>query len=520
LPPHDDRVRRQADDPAPLPTKKEFTEEELLEGALDDYATQVVPMDKRRPLSHLTALMITLYLAFGYVFMGFEIHDSGYGLLATIGITALGTGIYVAYAVPAGFLGAKAGQTHAVLSRSIFGTVGSALISFLLFFIFLGWVGFQANLTAQMLSGLTGWGGVMAIGIGLAVLMIVNNVIGFTGIAAWARYVVAPLMILWILYLVIKGFAEIDGGVLSGTPENVASLGGLGAAVTLVIGFATWGQEPDFFRFAKPRLSWTIACYIGVFVVFLLCSMGGWMMASIAESSEFGPALKTITEFSFFGLTALAFILVVIGQVAVNDGNYYVIINGGQNVLSAIKGWNRLYTCALAAIGGGLAAWLVPYVLEEGFYKVAAISAIAIPTATVIMALDHFVVPRLFGIDRSLEQVPQWHETARVNWPALIALVVAMGFGGWASGVLPGQSTSDVLGIPAVEAWILAGVLYLAGVAVARGSVRGRADLYRVLGFSAPALAQAEARHAADENGDPSGAQTAAATADGPGAGS
>jgi cytosine permease len=429
-------------------------------------------------------LMITLYLAFGYVFMGFEIHDSGYSLLATAGITALGTGIYMAYAVMAGFVGARAGQTHAVLARSIFGTLGSGLISLLLFFIFLGWVGFQANLTAEMIGGLTGWGSVMLIGIILAVLMITNNVIGFTGIAAWARYVVAPLMILWILYLVIKGFADINGTVLSSTPKNVASLGGLAGSITLVIGFATWGQEPDFFRFARPKISWALACYAGAFVAFMLCAIGGWMMASIAGSSEFGPALNTITDFSFFGLTWLAFVLVIIGQVAVNDGNYYVIINGGQNLLSAIKGWNRLYTCAIAAIGGGLAAWLVPYVLEEGFYKVAAVSAIAIPTATVIMIMDNLVVPRLFGIERSLAKVPRWEETAKANWPALISLIVAIGFGAWASGVLPGQSTEDAVGIPPLEAWVLAAFLYLIFTAIAKRRAQSEDDLRVSMGFS------------------------------------
>jgi purine-cytosine permease-like protein len=475
-----------------LTAEEEFKASELVEAAVDDYATQVVPMEKRRPLSHLTALMITLYLAFGYVFMGFEIHDSGYGLLATVGILSLGTGIYVAYAVMAGYLGARAGQTHAVLARSIFGTIGSGLISLLLFFIFLGWVGFQANLTAEMISGLTGWGSVMAVGIILAVVMIANNVIGFTGIAAWARYVVAPLMILWIVYLVIKGFVDINGSVLSATPPDVASLGGLSAAITLVIGFATWGQEPDFFRFARPKISWAIGCYAGAFVAFLCCGVGGWMMASISSSAEFGPALNTITDFSFFGLTWLALLLVIIGQVAVNDGNYYVIINGGQNLLTAIKGWNRLYTCAIAAIGGGLAAWLVPYVLEDGFYKVAAVSAIAIPTATVIMIMDNLVVPRMFGIDRSLARVPQWSETARANWPALIALVVAIAFGSWASGVLPGQSTSNVVGIPPLESWVLAAVLYLVCVAIARRKARSAAELNRILGFSRSATEEAE----------------------------
>jgi hypothetical protein len=301
---------------------------------------------------------------------------------------------------------------------------------------------------------------------------------------------VAPLLVLWIVYLTIKGFAQVH---VSGTPKDTSDLGGFGAAVTLVIGFATWGQEPDFFRYAKAKLSWPVIIYCGAFVAFMLCIVGGWMVGQIATSSDFGPALRTITHFSLFGLTTVAFIFILISQVAINDGNYYVVINAGQNVLGGLKRWNRLYTCAIAAAGCGLFAWLVPYVISNGFYRVAALSAVAIPTATVIMYLDHFVVPWMFGVRRSLERVPRWRDAAVVNWPALTALVIAAGFGGWASGVYPGQSLTDVKGIPPLETWVLGAALYLILVAVARALAPSEADLHRSLGFSKPALQAAVA---------------------------
>ena len=39
--------------------------------------------------------------------------------------------------------------------------------------------------------------------------MIANNLLGFTGISVFARYLVTPLIILWVLYLVIKGFGDV-----------------------------------------------------------------------------------------------------------------------------------------------------------------------------------------------------------------------------------------------------------------------------------------------------------------------
>ena len=38
--------------------------------------------------------------------------------------------------------------------------------------------------------------------------MIFNNLLGFTGISVFARYLVTPILILWALYMVIKGFID------------------------------------------------------------------------------------------------------------------------------------------------------------------------------------------------------------------------------------------------------------------------------------------------------------------------
>ena len=72
-----------------------------------------------------------------------------------------------------------------------------------------------------------------------------------------------------------------------------------------------------------------------------------------------------------------------------------------------------------------------------------------------------------------------------INWPAVIALLVAVAFGSYASGLLPGEDPSRFWGLPPVEAWAVAGVLYIAGVAMARAWA---AEPRKVLGFSRLAL--------------------------------
>lgn len=59
--------------------------------------------------------------------------------------------------LPAAFLGSKTGQTHSLLTRSIFGLVGSATVSLLLIGVAAGWTAFAFNLLATMYDGLFSW---------------------------------------------------------------------------------------------------------------------------------------------------------------------------------------------------------------------------------------------------------------------------------------------------------------------------------------------------------------------------
>ena len=49
-----------------------------------------------------------------------------------------------------------------------------------------------------------------------------------------------------------------------------------------------------------------------------------------------------------------------------------------------------------------IAADLVNFHFLNGWFKVASFLAVTVPCATVIMAVDHFLLPRLFRISRPL----------------------------------------------------------------------------------------------------------------------
>jgi cytosine permease len=472
----DTHVREIATDVDDLRDDLAFERRELEASIEHDYSTTIVPLDHRRPMWHFMGLWTTFVAGFSYMVLGFEIYGGGFSLAKTAFVTILGYVLYIAYAVVGSYLGSRTGQTHALLTRSIFGRLGSGIVSLFVLVAPLGWVGFQAGLLAQLWHGFYGWGHVEALTIILAAVMIFNNLFGFTGISVFARYLVTPVLIVWAIYMVAKGFIA-DGGNLGGSPTGSMPFW---VAVVAVIGFAMWGNEPDFWRYGKPRFVWPLPTYFFALFWFLLFTMAGWMMARLAGGPD--NAFNFTVHYSLFGVFFLAFVIATISQFAINDGNYYESINAGQNLIGGVARWRRVYTCLIVAAGGALAAYLVNYKFVNGWFDVATFLAITVPCATTIMAVDHFLLPRWFRISRPLDAVPAWEETRLANWPAIVALLVAVAYGAIASAILPGSlnvyDTPQNWGPIPVESWLIAGGLYVVLVAVARTF-----DAREVLGF-------------------------------------
>ena len=390
----------------------------------------------------------------------------------------MGYGLYVAYAMFGSYLGSRTGQTHALLTRSIFGLIGSWIVSAFILVAPLGWVGFQANLLVNLWDGFYGWGTIFTLTLLMAGLMIFNNLFGFTGISVFARYLVTPLLILWCIYLVIKGFAA-DSGSLGGTPKVTDAFNHpYWVGVVAVIGFAMWGNEPDIWRYGKPRFWWALPTYLFSAVWFVLFVMGGWMMAQLSSDASEGGRYNFSVHYSLFGAFWLAWIIATLSQIAINDGNYYESVNAGQNLIGGWSRWRRPLTCLIVAGGGVIAADLVNFHFINGWFKVATFLAITVPCATVIMAVDHFLLPRLFRISRPLTTVPSWEETGLINVPAVAALLAAVFFGvtgtaNWPHGWIYATPQNSWGPVP-LESWALAGVLYIVLVAFAHsfGSVR------------------------------------------------
>ena len=458
-----------------------------VETAVADYTESVVPQSARRSNFRMLLTFGSMQLVFGAVLVGYNARFQGMtlGRLAEAMLVAAVT--MTVYCIGSANVGAVVGQTHAVTTRGIFGTLGSALVSLLLVIDGMGFYLFTVLFIITLGQALIGTIPAVALVTAiLAFVMIVNNYFGFTGLQRFAQYVAVPVIVVWGLYATIKSFVTVTPQQLAAVPH--ASPTSFFLVVGAMVGLSTWGNEPDIFRYSKAgRASWwniptlAIPYALGAFLFPIM----GYMIATLSNQPNFAPAIKYFASFTLFGLSGLMMIVLLVNQWAVQDGNLYIAINGAQNLLSRIPRWRRQYT----VVGLGLAAAGLTYILPsltKTFNIVTGIGAVTVPVASTIMAMDVFVLPRLFGLRRPLYRVATWSELAFANWPAIIALLAGTAVGAFTGGLVPGTSGfgKTYIGFPALQAWVTGAVVYvvLAGI-VAMVSKKHQAR--ELLGYSA-----------------------------------
>jgi purine-cytosine permease-like protein len=454
------------------------------ESIVADFTETVVPPFAKRSNFRILLTFMSMQLVFGAVLIGYNGRFQGLTLGQLILAMAIAAATMTVYCIGSANVGAVVGQTHAVTTRGVFGRIGSGLVSLLLVIDGMGFYLFTVIFIIQIAQALLGNIPAVALVTALlALVMIFNNYFGFTGLQRFAQYVAVPIIALWGIYAVIRAFAAINGNVIAAVPHT-SSPSSLLMATGAMVGLSTWGNEPDIFRYAKAgrASSWNIPTLAVSYALgaFLFPIMG-YLVATVSNQSDFAASLRFFANFTVFGLAGLLMIILLANQWAIQDGNLYIAINGAQNLLSRVPGWRRQYT----VIGLGVIAAALTFILpslNQTFTIVTGIGAVTVPVASTIMAMDVFIVPRLFGLRRPLHRVASWSEAAVANWPGIVALLIGTGVGAYTGGLIPFTPgfQKDYIGFPALQAWATGAIVYLILVAIVARNPRAR----EVLGYS------------------------------------
>ncbi len=421
----------------------------------DDHTTDVVPLSERRGPVTLGLLWITMVTGFPSVLAGFTWYHHGLTLTQVLGCTLLSNLILMVYCIPACHLGAVSGQTFALMSRSVFGRIGSIVVSLTVALISLCWYGLAAVLLAEGLKGIfalpidTMW-----LSIILAVIMAVNNFFGFSGVANFAGFFAAPVLILWIGATFFKAVTETPVAAFT-APENV----GISSAVTivsaLVIGNTAWGNEADYWRYAKPKLKYTvIPLAVSIAVGQIVFPVTGWMLARKTGITDFEQASALMTRYALGDAAILAALVLIVTYWGLNDANLYAAINGVANLRKFCR---KKLTFALTVIGAIAAAVLSkdPRSLEI----VCSLSSVMLPCATVVMLCEWYLAARQPDTKPFFATIQPLSELPALRWSAMVAFLSGSFVGILTSGMIPNTESLHV-GVSALQAWLTTLVSY------------------------------------------------------------
>lgn len=421
----------------------------------DDHLSRSVPLSERRGSITMGLLWITMVTCFPNVLAGFQWFKSGMNISQVLFGASLSCLIVLLYSIPACYLGARSGLTYTMLCRFVFGNWGASFISTNVIFVSTGWYALNAIFLADGIRGLFGLElHQVGFAVVIALLMAVNNFFGFSGVANFARFLAAPIMLLWVAIAFLKAVPSCPSSVWL-EPAALDHGRSLTIISSFVIGIACWGNEPDYWRFGRPK--WTapvLPLAVALLIGQIVFPLTGWMMARLTGVTEFAQATRLMNDYVFGGLALVAAAVLSINYVAVNDAGLYAAINATENLKKMPR---KICVFLLALLAAVFTILLFGY--QKNFETVAAISCIILPGATVIMMAEFFLIRLICGRSQDLTRFAAEHELPRWRFAAFVSLLIGCVVAALNAGFLPGFG--GAWGVPSLLGWTVGLISYL-----------------------------------------------------------
>jgi purine-cytosine permease-like protein len=421
----------------------------------DDVHSQVPAHARRGPFT-MGLLWITMVTGLPCIIMGFEWHKQGLSLAQIVVSTFLSSLMLLAYLVPSALLGAFSGRSFISLSKMVFGRVGVYLVSANIIWVMMGWYGVMSLLLADGLTGIFHWAIPLGVGAFIcAIAMSSNNLFGFKGVANFARYFAAPLIVGWVLFTFFKAVIHPSTATAIQASSHVSNWTSITTISSFVLGFAVWGNEPDYWRFAKPKIAhsvWPLAISVGLGQ--MIFPVTGWLMAHATGITDGAAATSFVNDYSFGGMTWLVATVLIATYFAPTDSGLYGLTAA---ITSHFKFHHKLTVIALALLAGALAYGLAASGSAHALQSMCELNAIVLPPAVVVMLVEWFMQRKVWHMSAFFDQT--WEELPKIRWTAIVAVLAGIFTGLLTSGMLPGCAAFH-WGIPPLQAWIATALVY------------------------------------------------------------
>ncbi len=403
-------------------------------------------------------LWITMVTFFPGVLVGFLWFKEGLSFSQVLGFSILSCLLMLAYAIPSCHLGAKSGWSYGGLIRSVFGRWGNKIVAVNLVLMFIAWYGLCSLFLAENLHGLFHFNISMTLlAPMLAVAMAFNNFWGFKGVANFARYFAAPLLIVWVGYTFVKTIQTVPPEVFT-EPGTSSGIAAFALVANFIIGVSVWGNEADYWRYGRQNVGSTLfPVGIALLIGQIVFPTTGWLVGRMTGITDYARATAFMNDYSFGGIAILGALVLSASYFAANDSNLY----GSTNALNhLIKMPHRRAVALLTVLGATVAAILSGSGCAQALEKVASLNCVLLAMPTIIVIAEYFIVKNILKLEVDFSSLPGEDELPNFSRPAVYALVAGCMVGTATAGVVPGLEFLHV-GICSVQGWLCAIAVYL-----------------------------------------------------------
>ncbi|MCB9471626.1 MAG: cytosine permease [Cyanobacteriota/Melainabacteria group bacterium] len=421
------------------------------------HADEAIPEDQRRNPVTMGLLWITMVTFFPGVLQGFIWFKEGLSFMQVVGFAALSCLLMLAYAIPACHIGSSSGWSYGGLIRSVFGRSGNKIVACNLVFMFIAWYGLCSLFLAENLHGLFHFDlSLTVLAPILSIVMAFNNFWGFKGVANFARFFAAPLLIFWVGYTFFKTIQTVPMSVLT-EPGTCTGLAAFAMVANFIIGVSVWGNEADYWRYGRSRVSATLlpvafALTIGQ----IIFPTTGWLVGRMTGITDYAGATAFMNDYSFGGIAILGALVLSASYFAANDSNLY----GSTNALNhLVKLPHRKAVTLLTVLGALVAVVLSGTGCAGALEKVASLNCVLLAVPTVIIIAEYFIVRKLYRQDSDFSKPPRDEELPAFSRAAVSALLAGCLVGVATAGVIPGLESWHQ-GICSIQGWACAIAVY------------------------------------------------------------
>lgn len=362
------------------------------------------------------------------------------GLDVGIRAIVIGSIILTVMSVPAAMVGARTHLSTYMIVTRVFGGNGARIVNGVLAIVLLGWYAVTAELfgrTCFLTVGLylpvnlPEW----VYTIACSALVVATTVFGFRAIDRLSL-AAAPLLVALTLYVAWRSVGVVPWEQLRAIPGSDVNLGtGISAVVGgLIVNVVLM---PDMTRYSRSTFDCALICVAGNGV-----GGGGALILAMIPALAFHET-DPMKYMALLGLTGLSFLVLVVSTWTINAVNLYSTGLVTSTAITKTSYGRIVIACGVAGTALGLTG------VAERLIDFLVLLGVIVPPIAAVYLTDFFVLGRQAGFAAAAAT------PAPTNINGLAAGIIGAGVG-----VLAFETGHSLTGVPSIESFVLAAVLY------------------------------------------------------------